>query len=320
MLLGQLMRNRPRSTGRCARRPSGCERERRARGRRGGARGAHADRRRAARRRRARDLRDDRPGGRRAPARRARPRPGARRRSPPSRATGREALTELRRLLGVLRREDEELALAPQPSLAHVDALVRAHARRRAAGRRCTIEGEARALPAGVDLTAYRLVQEALGGARDAGHAGRARRARSATAPDGVDVEVADDGAGDGPRGCSACASGSRVYGGELTRGRPPRRRLARSPRGCPWRRRRDRRLRKVDAARYWRPRARRGAVRPRRRVEAAGERRLRSRRRRARRARRHPLRCCCAARGRSPLRCCGSRRSRSLRHRDRRS
>ena len=39
--------------------------------------------------------------------------------------TGREALTELRRLLGVLRKEDEELALAPQPSLVHVAELVR---------------------------------------------------------------------------------------------------------------------------------------------------------------------------------------------------
>ena len=76
--------------------------------------------------------------------------------------TGREALTELRRLLGVLRKEDEDLALAPQPSLAHLDALAR---RWQAAGLPVALEvtGEVRALPAGVDLTAYRLVQEALG-------------------------------------------------------------------------------------------------------------------------------------------------------------
>ena len=75
--------------------------------------------------------------------------------------TGREALTELRRILGVLRRQDEELALAPQPSLVHVDGLVR---RAIAAGlpTRLHTEGDARALPAGIDLTAYRLVQEAL--------------------------------------------------------------------------------------------------------------------------------------------------------------
>ena len=76
-------------------------------------------------------------------------------------ATGREALTELRRLLGVLRREDEELGLAPQPSLAHVGSLVR---RAQAGGLpvELHVEGEPRPLPAGVDLTAYRLVQEAL--------------------------------------------------------------------------------------------------------------------------------------------------------------
>ena len=50
-------------------------------------------------------------------------------------ATGREALMELRRLLGVLRREDEELGLAPQPSLVHVGSLDPPLASRRAAGR-----------------------------------------------------------------------------------------------------------------------------------------------------------------------------------------
>src|SRR4051794_3072135 len=74
--------------------------------------------------------------------------------------TGREALTEIRRLLGVLRREDEEIALAPQPSLRHLEALVE---RTRAAGLpvQLAVEGDERPLPAGVDLTAYRLVQEA---------------------------------------------------------------------------------------------------------------------------------------------------------------
>ena len=59
-------------------------------------------------------------------------------------ATGREALTELRRLLGVLRREDEELGLAPQPSLAHVGSLIRRARRGRAAGRAAD-RGRARA-------------------------------------------------------------------------------------------------------------------------------------------------------------------------------
>ena len=128
-------------------------------------------------------------------------------------STGREALTELRRLLGVLRKEDEELALAPQPSLAHVDALAR---RWQAAGLPVALEvtGPVRALPAGVDLTAYRLVQEALGGARDAGGAGRAT-VRIAYGPEHVRVDVADDGTPGGRR-LLGMRERVAVYGGEL--------------------------------------------------------------------------------------------------------
>jgi signal transduction histidine kinase len=105
--------------------------------------------------------------------------------------SGREALTEIRSLLGVLRRSDDELALAPQPSLRHVGSLV---ARTRAAGLPVELEvsGEARELPFGVDLTAYRVVQEALGGALEhgAGHA----RVRLLYGDDHVELEVGDDG------------------------------------------------------------------------------------------------------------------------------
>src|SRR6185312_3898006 len=89
-------------------------------------------------------------------------------------SSGREALTEIRSLLGVLRHEDEELALAPQPSLRHVSTLVR---KAQAAGLpvELVVEGDARELPIGVDLTAYRVLQEALGGAVEPGHAGHAR-------------------------------------------------------------------------------------------------------------------------------------------------
>ena len=106
--------------------------------------------------------------------------------------SGREALTEIRRLLGVLRREDEELALAPQPSLRHVASLVR---KTEAAGLpvELEVEGEERDLPIGVDLTAYRVVQEALGGALEHGHAGHAR-VKLRFAADHVELEVADDG------------------------------------------------------------------------------------------------------------------------------
>lgn len=106
--------------------------------------------------------------------------------------SGREALTEIRRLLGVLRRDDEELALAPQPSLRHVGSLVK---RLEAAGLpvELGIEGEQRDLPIGIDLTAYRVVQEALGGALEHGHAGRAR-VKLRYGADHVELEVADDG------------------------------------------------------------------------------------------------------------------------------
>jgi signal transduction histidine kinase len=106
--------------------------------------------------------------------------------------SGREALTEIRSLLGVLRREDEELALAPQPSLRHVTSLVR---RFEAAGLpvELAVEGEAGELPIGVDLTAYRVVQEALGGALEHGHAGIAR-VKVSYGADHVELEVADDG------------------------------------------------------------------------------------------------------------------------------
>ena len=106
--------------------------------------------------------------------------------------SGREALTEIRRLLGVLRHEDEDLALAPQPSLRHVGSLVR---KVEAAGLpvELAVEGAARDLPIGVDLTAYRVVQEALGGALEHGHAGRAK-VRLRYAADHVELEVADDG------------------------------------------------------------------------------------------------------------------------------
>ena len=62
-------------------------------------------------------------------------------------ATGREALTELRRLLGVLRREDEELALAPQPSLAHVALARPARPRGRAAASSCASRASLRRSP-----------------------------------------------------------------------------------------------------------------------------------------------------------------------------
>jgi signal transduction histidine kinase len=133
--------------------------------------------------------------------------------------TGRAALTELRTLLGVLRREDEELALAPQPSLAHISSLVR---RVRAAGLPVELDvtGEAPAsVPAGVDLTAYRLVQEALGEALNTGQAGRAT-VSVRYEPGAVGLEVADDGSGS--RRLLGMRERVGLFGGDLEAG--PRR------------------------------------------------------------------------------------------------
>jgi len=76
-------------------------------------------------------------------------------------SSGRDALVELRRLLGILRSEDEQLAIGPQPGLGSLQSLVE---QMRASGLpvQLRIEGEPVHLPAGIDLSAYRIVQEAL--------------------------------------------------------------------------------------------------------------------------------------------------------------
>ena len=133
-------------------------------------------------------------------------------------ATGREALTELRRLLGVLRREDEELGLAPQPSLAHITSLI---GRARGGGLpvELRVEGEPVPLPAGVDLTAYRLIQEALRRAQEAGGAGHASVGVVYGAGE-IRIEVSDDGAAEGRR-LLGLRERVSIYGGELKASAP---------------------------------------------------------------------------------------------------
>jgi signal transduction histidine kinase len=132
--------------------------------------------------------------------------------------TGREALGELRRLLGVLRRGDEELALAPQPSLERIGALV---ARMRATGLPVELEvaGDPVHLPPGVDAAAFRIVQEAL--VNVVRHAAATRAlVRVDYEPQAVELVVSDDGRGDGPirdgRGLVNLRERVALYGGEL--------------------------------------------------------------------------------------------------------
>jgi signal transduction histidine kinase len=109
------------------------------------------------------------------------------------RNTGRDALAELRNLFGPVRRGEGE-SLAGPPSLRRVDRLV---ARARDAGLKvdARLEGQEVELPAGVDLTAYRVVQEGLTNVIKHAGAGRVRVLVSYE-PWEVVVEVEDDGAG----------------------------------------------------------------------------------------------------------------------------
>lgn len=105
--------------------------------------------------------------------------------------TSREAVTELQRLLGFLRREDDD-GLAPQPSLQHLDVLV---SQMRDAGLSVDLqrEGMVRPLPPGVDLSAYRIVQEAL--TNTLKHAGPAQAVVTLRyGPRALDIDVSDDG------------------------------------------------------------------------------------------------------------------------------
>jgi signal transduction histidine kinase len=139
--------------------------------------------------------------------------------------TGQQALDEMRRLLGMLRRSDEELALTPQPSLRELGRLVE---QVRAAGLpvQVTVEGEPRELPPGVDLSAFRIVQEALTNVLK--HAGPARaRVVLRYGADNFELEIADDGTGTGYRsgggyGLVGMRERVSVYGGELEAGREP--------------------------------------------------------------------------------------------------
>ncbi len=139
--------------------------------------------------------------------------------------TGREAMAEMRRMVGVLRRPEEAPALAPQPSLEHLDKLVE-HARDSGLPVTLRVEGDAVKLPAGVDLTAYRLVQEGLTNALK--HA-RAQNAEVLVryANGQVELTVTDDGSGDGGgdsggHGLVGMRERISVYGGELEAGPRP--------------------------------------------------------------------------------------------------
>jgi signal transduction histidine kinase len=120
-----------------------------------------------------------------------------------------EALTELRSVLGVLRRvDDEDGSRDPAPTLVRIDDLV-SHAS--ATGLHVTkqVQGSPRPLPAPIDVAAFRIVQEAL--TNVVRHAGASSAIVTVTyEDDAVTVEVADDGRGSSP---GSVGSGSGIVG-----------------------------------------------------------------------------------------------------------
>jgi signal transduction histidine kinase len=142
--------------------------------------------------------------------------------------TGQSALEEMRRALGVLRRSEGDAPLAPQPGMGDLGALVE-QARLSGLTVELVTEGTPQPLPADVDRSAYRIVQEALTNARK--HAGRVR-ARIAVRYGGpsLELEIANDGApGRSPReevagghGLVGMRERVTLYGGELHAGHRP--------------------------------------------------------------------------------------------------
>jgi signal transduction histidine kinase len=109
-------------------------------------------------------------------------------------STGREALAELRRMLGVLRKTEGDAPLRPQPGLAQLPDLVD---QARVAGLpvQLRVDGDPIAVPAGLGIAAYRIVQEALTNA--AKHAAGATVTATIRYSDAaLEIDVADDGNG----------------------------------------------------------------------------------------------------------------------------
>jgi len=138
--------------------------------------------------------------------------------------SARQALDETSRLLGVLRDPDEEAGLAPQPGTGELGTLA---ASVRAAGLPVSlhVEGNLAELPATVDVSVYRIVQEALTNVLR--HAGPARaEVTVGNEQDTITVEVTDNGTGQpgngapgGGHGLAGMRERAAVFGGELTAG-----------------------------------------------------------------------------------------------------
>jgi signal transduction histidine kinase len=143
-------------------------------------------------------------------------------------STGREALFDMERMLGILRTADSsDGAMGPQPSLDELDGLA-AHVSEAGIPVKVVVEGERRELPASIELSAYRIIQESLTNCL------KHSAASSVTvtvryAPEDLEVEIVDNGRGSsglrgsqgpGGRGHHGMRERVAVYGGEIVMGR----------------------------------------------------------------------------------------------------
>jgi signal transduction histidine kinase len=143
--------------------------------------------------------------------------------------TGHQALDEMRRLLGVLRTEDDPQSRQPQPGMAQVDELFD-QVRATGLAAELTVTGTPAAMPPGAELTVYRIVQEAL--TNTLKHAAGPTRISVAIAyrPDAVTVDARDDGARRRLRpeartaghGLAGMRERAAVYGGAVSAGPDP--------------------------------------------------------------------------------------------------
>jgi signal transduction histidine kinase len=143
--------------------------------------------------------------------------------------TGRQALAEMRRLLGILRSEDEKVGLAPVPGLDQLRELLR-EARDAGMSVSLTVDGAPRPLSEGAELAAYRVVQESLTNTRKHGGLAAAASVTLRFQPDGLLLHVTDDGLGaaaaaaDGPgqvhgHGLTGMRERVEMYGGKVHAG-----------------------------------------------------------------------------------------------------
>lgn len=132
--------------------------------------------------------------------------------------TGREALGEIRHLVGILRNDEPGSDRSPQPGLGQVQELVEEF-RRLGLPVTVTIEGDAKQLPPGLDLCAYRLVQEGL--TNTLKHAGPATASVAIHyGRDDLELDVQDDGCGadqiDAGHGLTGIRERVSLYGGNV--------------------------------------------------------------------------------------------------------